>query len=323
MSKRKRQQPPVRTSIYAPKLYLLDAFSANDVAKWEELSKDLDELIQRLYLDAEPARNRYRENLLDALSGCLTDPFTFEGWVRGVPYRWSNEPLSCAGSIRTYGGRFNVGVEIEHAIDGPFPALYLAENFETAFREMRQLGSDEKVAGLNSDELSLSGSLSAVRVNGYVERVLDIRDVSRLQPFLKVLKRIKLPLTVQPIMRRLKIKPGGVAMINSMPRLEAMLKGNWREWPVQYGVPASTQIFGSLAIAAGYEAILYRSSKLGDKDCIAVFPGSIASERTFISLMDAHPDSVSSSRLDLETCEQLDGMSELWVPKRYRRRTAT
>ncbi|MEF2147830.1 RES family NAD+ phosphorylase [Aquilutibacter rugosus] len=321
MPKRKPQQPPRRATPDSPKLYLLDQFSAVDLENWNNRSKDVDELILRLYLDTEPDRVRYSKEIQQALSECSTEPFIFENWFRVVTFKWTNEPLSCAGSLTYVGGRFNVGVDVEHAISGPFPALYLAQDFETAYREKYQLKRSDSNGGLSSRELSLEGSHTAVRIRGHIERVLDVRDLSRLRPFLNVIKRIKRPATILPLMRRLKIKPDGIVMVNTMGRLERSLTGNWREWPVQYGVPSASQVFAKLAIAAGYEGILYRSSKTDKGDCLAIFPSAISSDRTFIELMDDTPETAINRRLDFSTCQSLDGMTEIFVPRQFRRST--
>jgi RES domain-containing protein len=61
------------------------------------------------------------------------------GWVRIVNYQFSHTPLSCAGSLKYIGGRYNAGVELEPNTLAAWPTLYIAENYETAFREAFQL----------------------------------------------------------------------------------------------------------------------------------------------------------------------------------------
>ena len=68
-------------------------------------------------------------------------------WVRIVTYQYSLEPLSYAGDLRDIGGRFKAGAELENGTLKPRPALYIAENLETAFREKFQLAKTDSVAG--------------------------------------------------------------------------------------------------------------------------------------------------------------------------------
>ena len=81
-----------------------------------------------------------------------------------VTYQYSLEPLTCAGSLQALGGRFNAGCELDANTMRPWPALYLAQNFETAYREKFQLASDVQVDGLTPQELSLEGAVSHTTV---------------------------------------------------------------------------------------------------------------------------------------------------------------
>ena len=81
-----------------------------------------------------------------------------------VTYQYSLEPLTCAGSLQALGGRFNAGCELDANTMRPWPALYLAQNFETAYREKFQLANDVQVDGLTPQELSLEGAVSHTTV---------------------------------------------------------------------------------------------------------------------------------------------------------------
>jgi hypothetical protein len=54
---------------------------------------------------------------------------------RIVDYRYSLDPLSTAGSVRNDGGRFNIGAALSPGAFTAFPALYVAEDYPTAFLE--------------------------------------------------------------------------------------------------------------------------------------------------------------------------------------------
>ena len=62
-------------------------------------------------------------------------PVEFQRWSRLLDYQFSNQPLSREGSVKGDGGRFNIGRTLNPASYTPFPALYVAEDFQTAFRE--------------------------------------------------------------------------------------------------------------------------------------------------------------------------------------------
>lgn len=71
---------------------------------------------------------------------CVLSPGSrsnWAGWGRAIQYKYSDTPLSCVGSTKWVGGRFNYGVDIDSSRFAPFPALYLAEDMETGLREMQ------------------------------------------------------------------------------------------------------------------------------------------------------------------------------------------
>lgn len=115
-----------------PGLLELDRFSKAGVDRWNSISKDLDELNAILYSGLEPQRQRYHAELMEALQSVRSKPMDFDGWIRLIPWRYSNDPLSAAGSLKDYGGRFSIGSDVDKAIRLPWPALYIAENQETA-----------------------------------------------------------------------------------------------------------------------------------------------------------------------------------------------
>ena len=83
----------------------LDRFSNADIARWQKLSNDLDELNASLYFGVEPARRRLRTKLCDALKQAGGISVDLQSWVRAVTYQFSLQPLSCAGSLQSVGGR--------------------------------------------------------------------------------------------------------------------------------------------------------------------------------------------------------------------------
>ena len=141
-------------------LHELERFTHADVQRWQQVSRDLDELNASLFFGLEPARRRLRSRLREALIQAGGVPLRLEQWVRVVTYQYSLEPLSCAGSLQAIGGRFNAGHELDDNTLNPWPALYLAEDFETAFREKFQLSSTDLTAGLSPNELALEHAVS-------------------------------------------------------------------------------------------------------------------------------------------------------------------
>lgn len=296
-----------------PGLLELDRFSEADLERWNSLSKDLDELNDILYSGVEPQRRRHHAELMDALRSVSSTPMDFSGWVRLVPWRYTNAPLSAAGSLTNYGGRFNIGADVDNAIRARWPALYVAENQETAYRERFGLSKDDRIDGLSGDELALTtdGSYSAVRLDGHLELVFDLSQEGILDPLCAVLRKMTLSAEARQLHKRLKLPGPPVSMIRSASRLlQEALVVNWRGQPAQFGIPAVSQILAGLIVDAGYEAVLYPSTKGGGK-CVAVFPHRLSSDTSFVSVSDAAPESVKYTRLDMSTANDLCGWEVL------------
>ena len=77
---------------------------------------------------------------------------------------------------------------------------------------------------------------------------------------------------------------------------------NWRAWPLQFDVPSNSQVLGRLLRDAGYEAVLYPSSK-GPMQCLAVFPENLHASDSFLELSGAYPEVVTGRRLDATTVD--------------------
>ena len=297
----------------------LDRFSAASLERWADVSGDLDELHDSLYFGMEPGRRRYRSELIDALKVCDPVQVPLSNWCRIVTYRYSLAPLSCAGSLQYIGGRFNAGTELDGGTLAAWPALYLAEDFETAFREKFQRASDTSENGLSPQEMALEpgASMSCVIVHGSLTNVFDLTSLTSLAPIAKVFGKISMPSKAVKLKKKLKIAEGGVRPVKTAKQAyDAVLKFNWRIAPVQFGLPSPSQILGELVRAAGFEAILFQSSK-GPGKCLAVFPDNLF-DGSFINLTDTPPDGVTHRRLDATSAGELAGWDS--VPHQLRAR---
>lgn len=309
----KRKKPPIPQTTQRKDLPLsiweLDRFTNANIDRWNNISKDLDDLENTLFFNIEPDRRRYRPDLIAALKETKPISLEINGWVRIVPYRYTLSPLSSAGSLTGYGGRFNIGADIDEVPLQPWPALYLAEDQETAYRERYQLKSTESTNGLTPNELALESgdSFTLVRLNGLVTNVFDMTKPQHLDAVAKVLKKIKMPERAKRLMKTLGITNRQLHMIQTGQKLyDTVAVENWRIKPVQFGIAAQSQILAELIRAAGFEAIVYKSTK-GTKRCLAVFPDQISSN-THIELADPSPSEVTHSRLDSDTAEILSGL---------------
>lgn len=82
--------------------------------------------------------------------------------------------MSDVGSTAHIGGRFNIGSNVDPQQFPPFPALYIADTLETAYREKFSLGSTTRRGVLDAANLSLSVGATTVVIEGCVNSVFDL-----------------------------------------------------------------------------------------------------------------------------------------------------
>ena len=324
MARPRKPVPPAPREVAAlpppPKGILeLDRFSAADVESWNALSHDLNELNDVLHFGLEPARRRRRSALLAVLADEAPAAVDLANWVRLVSYKHSLSPLSCAGSLTYIGGRFNPGIELEPNTIEPWPALYVAQDFETAFREKFQRRHDETVEGLTPQELALNegGSHSTVLLTGRLTNLFDLTRFATLNGVAAELGEIRMPEHASRLKRKLKIPDRELIMTRTGRQLfEIVVNQNWRVLPVQFGLPAPSQILAEMIVAAGFEGILYGSTK-GPGKCVAIFPEQLKAD-SYVELLDAAPAEVKYPRLDPESATHLNGWREVGRTPRRR-----
>lgn len=275
--------------------------------RWQVASARLDRLHRELYFGFESQRRGIRAQLLEALSANPAPELDLSSWVRIVDYRYCLEPLSPAGSLRGIGGRFNVGGDLRYAGFDSWPALYLAENTETAYREKFQCPAGSLHAGLSPEELALQvkDGFTVAFVKGCIQSVLDTSDSRSLQPFCDLIGRFALPANVRELAAQLRI--GRLYSVKTPSQLQRVLHSpTWRTVPTQFDIPANSQVFGGLAKDAGYEAILFRSAKHSGR-CLALFPDTLNASGSYVELSGEYPAQVDVARLDRASWQAFKG----------------
>lgn len=284
-------RPPAPAGPDGPSLIELERFSRASLHEWLRAAERLGRLHTALYFGLEAFRQAQGQALLDALRTGARAGYEFEDWSRIVDYRYALEPVSVAGSVNGEGGRFNIGARLSPGTFTPFPALYLAEDFDTAYRERFGQAMDAKNAALTGRELALRtpGSFTQVRLRGRLDLVLDVGDPAALEPFVAVIRRFELPKAVARLSHQLRLRrpPGMVRTVAGLQR--QLFQSNWRVLPMQFDLPANSQVFGRIASAAGLHGILYPSARQEGKQCLALFPQNWRGSGCFIKVADPPP----------------------------------
>lgn len=293
-----------------PESILLDFFTDAAAEGWERRAPLVKEYYYRFFFELEAQRAAAHEKLREGLSKAGTTTVPLSGWGRALDWQYCLNPLSAVGSLKWVGGRFNFGSEIDTERFAPFPALYLAENLDTALAE--RLGNQASAAWavqMSSEDFALCGesSFSWVRVTGEVRNVFDLTGPEGLQPFVEIIKEFTLSAELTAMAVQLGVKPAEVATSTNM-LFKTLVDDSWRGSPTMTDIPANPQIFGKLLCSAGFEGVLYKSQHTGCRN-LAVFTRQFVNSESAIYIEPPPPAGVKLASLTASTWKQAE---QLW-----------
>ena len=255
-----------------------------------------------LHFELESQRAARHPELCNALRQTPGRKVDVTGWVRLVNFKFSNSPLSPAGSLVWAGGRFNFGQATDPSRFEPFPALYVAVDFVTAFCEYHQLKPTDTKNGLSPQELSLQkpGSWVTLSLKGHVNNVFDLTKPSSVAPFCKIIGKFVLSDRVRELESKAGIEQSRL-LRTPKDLVHSLSHENWQAKTAQFDLPSNSQVFGKLLVDSGFEGVLYRSSKT-NKKCLAVFTRQLAGSDTVIALHDDRPPGIDHCELNASNC---------------------
>lgn len=210
-----------------------------------------------------------------------------------------------------HGGRFNLGIDLDSSKFPIFPALYIAENYATAYEERFGLppSSSSRIHG-HDFALRDPGSFTSVNVSGCVlnifdlrSAICDLRSAVNLKHFASIISRFGIPKELKDLARSVGI-PGPFLVAKGGLLKKTLLAHNWRLYPSQYEIPANPQVFGRLILDAGFDGIMYPSTK-GSKNCIVLFPANFAESDSYVEVADAPPPGATNLRLDSSSWQEI------------------
>lgn len=292
----KRQKPQPQD------LYILDQFTLEDILRRKIIAEKYVEYWWVHYTSLEFQRWEIQEALKTALVNASTGPYSFSRWQRAVKFKYATNPLSAKGSLTMPGGRFNFG-DIDDRFPR-FPALYVTEDRETAMEEL--LGNTpDPATELSAEDYALarSGSIAIASVSGKLETVIDLTQPACLSEFVGHIKTFEISDDVIKLARELKLeRPVVVQSVDQI--IGTLMIPDWRAYPIQFDIPANSQIFGKLVKSAGIEGILYPSKHTGKK-CLAIFVENFSSSESFVSLDDDPPPETLIRKVDATNWNQI------------------
>lgn len=276
--------------------YLLEAGSLADMRAAKKVNAEHLKYQWNYYSELARQRNEIQDELKLALTQtCIY--FELQNWQRAVKYKYGLHPLSIAGSLTFIGGRFNTGTGVNQEVPF-FPALYLAQDKDTALQEhlgQEKTSSNFKLSPLER-ALTNPSSETIVSVSGKLDKVFDLTKADNLMPFINLIKNFKPSKELIKLAKELNMPNPSVVKTKSQ-LLQTLLHPDWRQLPSQYDVPANSQIFGHLIYSSEIEGILYLSKFTGKK-CLALFPKNFIGTSSFIELNDEVPHEKVPKRID-------------------------
>ncbi|MEE8484079.1 MAG: RES family NAD+ phosphorylase [Nitrospinota bacterium] len=300
--KKRKKNPWVEAIKYADEIVLeessLESLLANKKGMQEIIDFQAD-----FYSELQKQRAKKRTALLSALKTAARSGYKASRWQRAVQYKYALRPLSAVGSVRNdVGGRFNIG-NLDSVLFPKFPALYLAEDQETAIKELfcQDIPNDANFTGMEL-ALATKTSFSIVSVSFEIERAVDLRNIPSLRKFVDIIKKFSLSKDLLRRAKRYSLPTPTDTIKNGTQLIRALLDRNWRVWPMLYDLPSNSQIFGQLVREAGIEGILY-TSKMTGKLATAIFPKNFESSSSWIELDDEPPNSNVIKRIDAQNWE--------------------
>lgn len=251
--------------------------------KMEELSRELWKSYQSYLAKA-------REEVLDQITYALletsTNDFFQNNAGRIVKAEHSSRPLSCKGSyIKPPSGRFNFDQSISY--QRYFPALYIASEYNIAYREAFRKSSEDNDKNLSELDLDLTDpqSFSYHRVNIFLDRVIDLRNDDPFYAFYDSIKHIEIPKHYREQSKKLNTSLGLLAQ-NSETLKKSILGFNYEQWSIWIDCPSPSQWFGHYTRLAGIQGVIYPSIRSNTGFNIAVFPDQFEDTSSYVELSD-------------------------------------
>lgn len=238
---------------------LLDTFTEEDIEYWSDRSEDAQRYSDRVYFDLERQRAANHDALCDALRNAGGVDIQVDGWARACDYRWSLTPLSPAGSLKGIGGRFNVGSDLDRARGQEFPALYIAEDVDTAYLEFFGGPPEAHSGELRLQEFALrrKSSFTTFTLRGRVENVFDLRTSISLKEFAKVIAAFELSTDTRRFARSIGVPPRALMRTAGQIHTRILVAPKaWRSEPQLFGIPAARYLVAMCAVRGLKEYLL-------------------------------------------------------------------
>ncbi len=164
---------------------LLNQYFESEDGKNEKMH----EFLQAYYGFLQRSRGEKIDEIVEALSA-VADTSINGNYTRIVQLKYG-DPLSLVGSLTGPGGRFNIGNGMSHA--KPFPSLYIANDFHTAFCECYHYPPGYMRGNIGATKMALHNpnDFMTIELSVNIEKCIDLRNKDVLRGFTDVISEIK------------------------------------------------------------------------------------------------------------------------------------
>ena len=281
------------------KKFLLEKTSPELIKKRAKFYDSLKRYRWDVYSELNNQRIDHWDDLRESLLKISTNNFSFCKYVRIIELKYSSHPLCTRGSIKGFGGRFNIG-DFNPAIP-QFQCLYIAENEETA--RVETLGKPYgKDITIHEHLLKTPESFSTISLSGSLDSIIDLSNSKALKPITKILKTFKFSDALIREGKNLKNQiPSQKVITDHKILYKSLLAHGWQGIPNNWLVPANSQIFGEIVKSSGIAGIIYPSSRKKNKNSgknLAIFPSNFKQTDSYIKIHGEAPHKNTPTKID-------------------------
>lgn len=217
-----------------------------------------------------------RNNIIDQIEKSLTQNLKrnlkLDNLSRIVSSRFAHDPLNSIGSIkRPPGGRFNFGQTTTFS-SNYFQALYLAEDYDTAFEETYHSTQDSNISNFLHS-----------KVECFLEDYLDLRDDKVFSEFFRVIDSIRIPKQFDIIANQFNVDP--IILCPSAEVLKQhIFSPLFKAWDTYLNQFSLSQWFGFYCYQARIPGMIYPSVRHDGKFNIVIFYDNFENTNSYVGL---------------------------------------
>lgn len=244
-------------------------------------NKKLQDFFKSYYGFLQRSREEKLEEIVDSLSA-VADASIADSYTRIVQLKFG-DPLSVLGSLSGPGGRFNIGNGMGHT--KPFPTLYVANDFHTAFCECFHYPPGYMRGNVDAAKMALrdANNFIATELTVNIEKCIDLRNKDVLRGFTQVISEIKPTDEFKHWAKEL-----GYFSLRTVQThgelYRTLLEADYLKNYYSMEMPSNSQWFGYYCLMTGIQGIIYPSVRDNKGYNIAILSENLKDTDSYIKI---------------------------------------